>query len=283
MGKIATLIFALYFAFLAFVIFIREALFIQAWILPRTEIYILILLLAIPSYQIVRKNITILGRYSVLVFFMTLWTIIIYLFPLKEAKWLHLLPVLKEGWLPILTTVKTAIFSFIGFEITFFLYPFLIKKEKALMGVVIANTLSLFAFLIITIVAFAFFSPDEITIYKEPTIEILKVLEFKFVERLEIVLFSFYLFVMSTTVLPLMFMTVFCTSKLVEKQSHERHLFWYLLIGFIYVVLFPPTINKNVFLQKITEQAGMVIAFSFPVCLGLYLWVHGLFKRGATK
>ncbi|MEH6945610.1 endospore germination permease [Bacillus sp. JJ634] len=281
--RVATIIFALYFALLAHVIFIREALFIQAWILPRTEVYILILLLSIPSYQIARKNIVILGRYSEFVFFMTLWTLIIYLIPLKYAQWLHLLPVLKEGWVPILTTVKTAIFSFIGFEIAFFLYPFLQKKEKASMGVVIANTLSLLAFLMITIGAFAFYSPDEITIYNEPAIEMLKVLEFKFIERLEIVFFSFYLFVMSTTVLPFMFMTVFCTSQLVGKQDHSRHLAWFLLIELAFVVLFPPNFDRNTLLQQVIEQVGMILAFAFPLCLWGYVWVHGIFKRRTIK
>jgi len=282
-GRVATIIFALYFALLANVIFIREALFIQAWILPRTEVYVLILLLSIPSYQIARKNINILGRYSEFVFFMTLWTIIIYLIPLKYAHWLHLFPVLKEGWLPILTTVKTSIFSFLGFEIAFFLYPFLQKKEKASMGVVIANTLSLLAFLMVTIGAFIFYSPDEITIYNEPTIEMLKVLEFKFIERLEIVFFSFYLFVISTTVLPFMFMTVFCTSQLVGKQDYSKHLACFLLIEFAVVVLFPPSFDENTHLQQVIEKAGIILAFAFPLCLWGYVWVHGLFKRRAIK
>ena len=282
-GKLGTILFAMYFAILAQVIFIREALFIQAWILPRTEVYVLILLLTIPSYLIVRKNIGILGRYSEIVFFMSLWSILIYFFPFKYAQWLHLLPVVKEGWLPILTTVKTAIFSFIGFEIAFFLYPFLQKKEKASIGIVIANTISLLAFLLITIGTFVFFSPDSITTYNEPAIEMLKVLEFSFIERLEIVFFSFYIFVISTTVLPFMFMTVYCTSQLVGKQDHHSHLVWYLIIGFLIVVLFPPTFDRNVHLQQIMDQAGLIVAFAFPLCLWGYLWLHGLFKRGTSK
>lgn len=282
-GRAGTIIFALYFALLANVVFLREALFIQAWILPHTKIYILILLLSIPSYLIVRKNISILGRYSEIVFFMTVWTSIIFLMSLKYAQWLHLLPVLKEGWMPILTTVKTTIFSFIGFEIIFFLYPFLQNKEKASMGVVIANTLSLLAFLMITIGAFVFYSPDEITIFNEPTIEMLKVIEFKFIERLEIVFFSFYLFVMSTTVLPFMFMTVFCTSKLVGKQDHQRHLVWLLIIEFILVLLFPPTFDRNTFFQKVIEQISLLLAYAFPLCLWGYVWLHGLFKRRVFK
>lgn len=282
-GRVGTILFALYFAVLTNVVFIREALFIQAWILPRTEIYILILLLSIPSYLIVRRSMSILGRYSEFVFFMTVWTIIIYVIPLRYAEWLHLLPVLKEGWVPIFTTVKTSIFSFIGFEIAFFLYPYLQNKKKASMGIVVANTLSLLAFLIITIGAFVFYSPDEITIYNEPTIEILKVLEFTFIERLEIVFFSFYLFVMSTTVLPFMFLTVLCTSQLVGKQDHHRHLVWFLVLEFVWVVFYPPTFDGNTLLQQIIEQVGLILAFAFPLCLWGYVWLHGFFKRRVIK
>jgi spore germination protein (amino acid permease) len=278
-GRAGAILFAMYFALLAHIIFIREALFIHVWILPGADVYMLILLLSIPSYLIVRKNISILGRYAEFVFFMTLWTVMIYLLPLKYANWLHLLPVFKEGLVPILTAVKTAIFSFLGFEIAFFLYPFLQKKEKASMGIVIANTLSLLAFLLITVGAFAFYSPDEITIYNEPTIVMLKVVEFQFIERLEIVFFSFYLFVMSTTVLPYMFLTVYCTSQLAGKQDHRRHLAWFLLIEFAIVVFFPPTFERNTLLQQIVEKAGFIVAFIFPLCLGGYVWLHGFLKR----
>ena len=258
--------------------------FIQAWILPQTDVYVLILLLSIPSYLIVRKNITILGRYSEFVFFLTLWTIIVFLMTLRHAEWLHLLPVLKTGWVPILTTVKSAIFSFIGFEIAFFLYPFLQKKEKASMGIVMANTLSLLAYLMITIGAFVFYSPDEITLYNEPTIVMLKVLEFRFIERLEIVFFSFYLFVMSTTILPFMYMAVFCTSQLVGSQDHRKPLVWFLLIDFVFVLLSPPSFDRNTMMQHLIEQVGMIIAYAFPLFLWGYVALHGLLlKRRAVK
>lgn len=281
-GKVSSVLFALYFAFLANVIFIREALFIQSWILPHTEVYILILLLSIPSFLIVRENISILGRYSEFVFFLTFWTIIFYLITLKDAHWIYLLPVIKDGWVPIFTTVKIAIFSFIGFEIAFFLYPFLQKKEKASMGIVIANTLSLFAFLLVTIGAFVFYSPDEITIFNEPTIEMLKVLEFTFIERLEILFFSFYIFLMSTTVLPFMFMTVLCTSQFVGSHDHRRHLAWLLLIEFAFVVFFPPSFDQNALFQQNIEPVGFILAFVFPICLWGYVSLHGLVKRRST-
>jgi spore germination protein (amino acid permease) len=282
-GKIGAVIIALYFAFFTFVTFTREAVFVQAWILPRTKIYYLVILLAIPTYLLVRNNIQILGRYSVLVFFMTIWTIFLYFIPLKEGHLLYLLPVLKEGWYPVMTAVKTTVFSYIGFEIAFFLYPFLKKKQLASLGVVIANTISMLAFLIITLVAFVFFSPDEITRFNEPTITILKVIEFQFIERLEVGLFALYLFVMSTTVFPLMFVSVFSTSWLFGKQEHNKPLLWFLLFMIIYVIWFPPSLNTSVMWQKVVQELALLFAYAFPICLWIYVLIHGLFKRRVSK
>ncbi|MEH7381237.1 endospore germination permease [Bacillus sp. JJ1533] len=278
-GKIGGFLIALYFGFFTFVAFTREAVFIQAWILPRTKIYFLILLLSIPTYLLARNNVQILGRYSVIVFFMTLWTIFLYLIPLKDAHFLNLLPVLKEGWYPVITAVRTTVFTYIGFEISFFLYPFLKKKRYASLGVVIANTISMFAFLIVTLVSFAFFSPDEITRYNEPTITLLKVIEFRFIERLEIVLFAFYIFVISTTVVPLIYMSVFSTSWLFGKKDHTKPLFWFLVFTVVYVFCFPPSLHIDVKWQNEIQGAGLIFAYSFPICLWAYILIRDLFKR----
>ncbi|MEH7237606.1 GerAB/ArcD/ProY family transporter [Bacillus sp. JJ1562] len=282
-GKVGGLIFSWYFGLLAFYTFTTEAIFIQAWILPRTSIYLLILLLSIPSYLLVRNNIQILGRYSVVVFFATIWTIIFYMIPVKDGQFLNLLPILKEGWHPVIKTLKLTIVTYVGFEIAFFLYPFLQKKESASLGVIIANTITMLAYLLITLVAFVVFSPDEITKFNEPTITLLKIIELKFIERLEIVLFSFYIFVMSTKVLPLMFMSVFSTSWVFGKEDHTKPLFWFLVFSVIYVFLFPPSVNIDLKWRTELQTLTIVFAYAFPVCLWAYVVIHGFFKRRSLK
>lgn len=280
-GKMAAFVFGLYFAFLASIIFIRECLFIRFWILPQTGLVILMLLLSIPTYLILRNNITVLARYSELVFFMTIWLVFFYFSPLREAHWLHLLPIVKEGWNPIFTAVKITIFSFTGFEIAYFLYPSLKEKQKATIGLIIANTLTLLVFLIITIVVFAFFSPDEITQFKEPTISVLKIVEFKFLERIEIVFLSFYVFVISTTVLPLMYSTVFCFSQLFGSQNHSKYVGLYLLLNLVYIIFTSQSFDRNDQLQKLAQPITVILAYIFPLCLLVYVWLHDLVKRRA--
>ncbi|MEH7011035.1 endospore germination permease [Neobacillus niacini] len=281
-GKIASLVFGLYFAFLASIVFIRECLFIQFWILPQTDIFILMLLLSIPTYLIVRNNIKIIARYSQLVFFLTAWMVFFYFSPLKEAHWLHLLPVVKEGWIPIFTAVKLTIFSFIGFEIAFFLYPSLQKKQKASAGFVIANTLTLLILLTITIVIYTFFSPDEITQFKEPTISVLKIVEFKFLERVEIVFLSFYIFVISTTVLPLMYSTVFCLSQLFGAKNHSKFVGWYLLLNLVYNMFTSQSFDRNDQLSKLVQPISVILVYALPFCLFIYVSIHDRIKGRAN-
>ena len=83
------------------------------------------------------------------------------LFRLKMAL-IYLLPLLKEGWIPVLNTVKSTIIAFLGFEFAFVLYPYLSNKSSA-KGIVLANLITLFIYLQVTFVSFVYFSPDGIT------------------------------------------------------------------------------------------------------------------------
>ncbi|MFE8698352.1 endospore germination permease [Cytobacillus sp. FJAT-53684] len=279
-GKVVTILFALYFAAITFLTFIRSLLFLQSLVFPEIQVYSLIILLSIPSYVIARNNIRILGRYSELIFFMTIWMITLFFLPLKEnAHWLHFLPLFKEGLTPILLTVQSTVFSFVGFEVVLFLYPFLQKKEAAVKGILIANTLTMVAMLLITIGVFAIFSPDEITQFNTPAIEVLKLIEFRFLERIDLIFFAYYTLVMSASWIPLMFFTVFCTSQLLGKQDHRRHLLWFLIVICISVYVYPPTFPKNDQFQKEIEKVFITVDYILPLFLLVAIWIRGFFKR----
>ena len=284
LGKAAAAVFAFYFAVFAGSAFIREVLFVKLWVLRGSAVPVILLLLAVPSYLVVRKNISILGRYVQIVFFMTMWTMFVYFLTFKEAQFLHLLPVLKEGWKPIFEAVKTLILPFAGFEIILFLYPYLKNKDKAAVGAVIANTLTTVMYLAVSIGAFAFFSPDEITIYHEPEMMMLKVLEFTFVERLEIALFSFYLFTMSSTVLPVIFFTAFCFSKFAGQKKHDNFVILFLVFVLLFVFVYPPTYENIKYMQEFFVKCTLIVSFAFPLLLGGYMWLYNRWKtKGAAQ
>lgn len=273
LGKACIVIVALYCALAAAAVFGNAVAILNVWLLPQTPGYIVTFLFAIPAYQIVRNGLRVLGRYAELIFYLTLWMPIVLMTAYKDTNWLHLLPVLKEGWGPVLMATKSTVLSFLGFELSFFLYPFLQKKQYAPIGIVVANTLSMLVFLYITLFCYGFFSPDEITQYTWPTLNLWKVIEYRFLERIDIIFLASYLFVLSTTGLPYTYFTVFCTSQLFGKQDHSGHLKIMLLLIVTASWLYTPSFIDLKKWVEAWSMAGLVFGYALPVLLWGPIWL----------
>jgi spore germination protein (amino acid permease) len=278
-GKAGAILFAVFIFYYGYTGLVRTVLYTKVWLLPQTPLYIIMLLLLIPTYVIARNGLRILGRYAELVVFISLWIPLIYLIPLKDAHWLHLAPVLKAGWQPVLSAVQYILLSYSGLVAIFIFYPFLRNKRMAAAGIVISNTLSMLVFLFVTLVCFVYFSPDEIREYNEPVVNVLKTIEFKFIERVEVLFIAFFLFIFSLGWIPAMYMCVFCTSWLFGKQDHRSHLrlLWLLLaVGSFF---FMPTFNQSDLMEKYLTIITVGIEGVFPVCLLIYMWIYDRFQR----
>lgn len=71
--------------------------------------------------MLARQGIRMLGRYAEFVGVSMIIMLPLFLIAMREGHWIHLLPVLKEGWIPVLKGVKTTVLSFLGFELAFIL------------------------------------------------------------------------------------------------------------------------------------------------------------------
>ncbi|MEH7304080.1 GerAB/ArcD/ProY family transporter [Neobacillus drentensis] len=278
-GKAAIVVYMIYFAFYAWTILVNACLYIKAWFLPKTPEYIILLLFSIPTFFVARNGIRVLGRYSELSFYMVMWIPLFFLIPLRDGNWLHFLPLLKEGWKPVLSAVPTTVFSFLGFEVAFFLYPFLQKKQHAVLGITIANTLTMLFYVFVTVVCFVFFSPDGIIEFNQPILNLLKLIEFRFLERFDMILLAVYLIVVSTAWMPSVYIASFCSSQLLGKQDHSQHVIILLLIIIGLVFWLDPTWIDSEKWMKIVTKGGLQLAFVAPPFLWVYSWIYEKFRR----
>lgn len=273
-GKVGAVLFALYLFYYGYTGLVYTILITKQYLLQQTPAYIIMLLLLIPTYVIVRNGPRILGRYVEVIMLLSLWIPFVYLIPLKDAHWLRLLPVLKEGWKPVLSAVPGTFYYHIGFSTTFILYPFLKNKRKASAGIVISYTLAMLMYLFITVICFVYFGPDGIMDYNEPTINVLKAIEFKFIARIEVLFIAFYLLIFSLSWIPTMYMSVFCTTWLVGKQDHRNHLRLLWLFIAVGTFFFMPTFFQSERMNTLLGQIGFVVEYMVPACLLLYVWIH---------
>lgn len=278
-GKAIVFVYMMYFAFYAWTIFVNGCLYIKAWFLPKTPSYIILLLFSIPTFFVARNGLRVIGRYSELSFYMVIWLPLFFLIPLRDGNWLHLLPLLKDGWIPVLSAVPSTVFSFLGFEVAFFLYPFLQKKQHAVLGITIANTLTMLFYIFVTIVCFVYFSPDGIVEFNQPVLNLLKLIEFRFLERFDMVILAVYLIVVSTAWIPCVYIATFCSSQLLGKQDHSHHVIILLLIIIGLIFWLEPTWIESEKWQKMVTKGGLLLAFAAPPFLWVYSWIYEKFRR----
>ncbi|MBP3961542.1 GerAB/ArcD/ProY family transporter [Paenibacillus lignilyticus] len=259
-----------FFMFGFFVSFLSAVGFFKLELLANTPNFLLVLLFALPTYQLARNNVRILARYAEITFWSFLWILLIILYPLKESHWLYLLPVLKEGWGPVLKAANPTGLSFLGFEISFILYPFLKHKEKAAMGIIAGNTITLVIYMIVILICFLFFSPDDITSYKYPTLKVLKIIEFRFMERIEIIVLVAYLFLIFRVWTHYLYASTFGISRLLGKQDHKPFVRLAIIGMLILSTFYRPSSSEFVSMLKLFGNAGWYFAFALPLILLAY-------------
>lgn len=278
-GRLAMIFFGVYATIYAYLILDRMVLLIQSWIMQQSSTYVLMVMFIVPAYMIVKGGVRVIGRYAEIVVFSSAWMLFVLFVLLNEANWLHLQPVLKEGWMPVFRTIQTTILSFLGFEIVYFIYPHLEKKQHASVGVLIANAYTLSIYLIITIVCFLVFSPDEITQFNDPVITVFKIIEYRFVERFDIIMLTWYLLVISKTWIPPLYMAVYCTKRLLVFGKTQTYLWIFLLGMCLTTYIWNPNWNNSTKALKWFNTFGFGVAYMLPVCLWCVLSVMLKFKR----
>ncbi|OPA80048.1 hypothetical protein BVG16_04670 [Paenibacillus selenitireducens] len=270
-GKLGTMFVVLYFMSVSFLILFSALTIIKVWLLPKTPLVILTVLILIPTYQLIRYGIRSLGRYAEIIFYISIWMIVVLTIPLNDSHWHYLRPVLKEGWYPVLLGVRTTIFSYLGFEIAFWMYPYLKSKQLATRGIILANTLTMTINLIVTIVCFVFFSQQEIVKYNWPTLSLLKVIEPNFLNRWDVIFLSSYVLIISVTWIISIFIVIQNTSNLIGNPKLEP----YLLIIFIVLLITAAafivwTQSRLTRLTDMLTSCGLILSYAFPVVLWMY-------------
>lgn len=260
LGVIGSFLFSLY-SLLVFTITLIAAIHVtQTWVLPQTANYFLMTLFIIPKHMLARHGIRMIARYAEFVGLSMIFIIPLFFIAMREGHWIHLLPVLKDGWIPILKGVKTTVLSFLGFELAFILYPYLRKKQHAAAGIIIANTISMLMYMLVTIACYIQFNPYQIVTYIWPTLDLFETVEFPFVERIEVVFAAFYLFIISTSGIPYYFSASFGISQLLRKQTNKQILLVLSACYIVFSIFYNPTFYQVLAIQTWGGNVGMYIA-----------------------
>lgn len=146
--------------------------------LPKTPSLVPMLIFAVSAAWLVSYGISALVRFFQLMLpLMILPVLPIYIMAFRWVDWSNFLPVLSNGWLPVL---KGAIYYagiLQGLEIILFLSPFLRNVKKALVPSLIGINLVNFTVLMHGVIAIGLMGPDNIKVSIWPGVDTIQLLE----------------------------------------------------------------------------------------------------------
>ncbi|KUO53365.1 MAG: hypothetical protein APF76_08985 [Desulfitibacter sp. BRH_c19] len=207
---------------------------LRIWALRETPFFILVLFSLVPASYIIANGVKVLARFSFIVFALTWWIILILIVPITQGDILNILPVGQSGLYGIIKGTLGASFALVGLEFLLLLYPFVDRKKDVLIAASVGNWLTIAAYALTVIASTIFFSPMDIVKQIWPSLQMLKILQFTFFQRFEVLVLSFWLLLVIVTVAAYQWGAAYTLHKLLNLKSFQISVLS--IGGIIYIV-----------------------------------------------
>lgn len=268
----------IYFLIVSAMVCRHYAAIIKVWELPKTPLFILILMMLAPASYVLFYEIRIIARFSLVIYFSTWWLIATIFFPLAKGDILNILPIGQSGLFGIASGALGAIFAVAGIELLLLLYPFVDKKKDVLMATAIGNTLTLsFYFLMVFASAF-FFSPADVTNQMWPSLQLLKLVEFSFIQRFDTFALSFWMLQIILTATINLWAASFTIYKLFNINDFKTSSVIVVILAFIFAVLPRDQIQVDMTI-KLLGKVCLILGYFIPITLLAIYYVQKWRKK----
>lgn len=248
-------------------------LLIQLTMFPDINPNLLLGYFAIVALYFVSKGIYNMAKTTLVIFYLTIWTLLLLLLVVGEFSFVRLTPFLFQDALDPVNTSLEIYSAFLGFELVLFLIPY-VKPDgnfgKAIIG---GHVFTTFVYTAVCFMGMGFFSLDQLREVLYPTYEILKFMETPVIERIENFVFGVFLLKIMVTVAFYNWAALEVSKQIFKKTKEKKLLI--LLFASTFLVSLIPTIQREVnewFSFVINPY--IVFAFCFPLLLLLLLWIN---------
>ncbi|WP_100332155.1 GerAB/ArcD/ProY family transporter [Bacillus xiapuensis] len=231
---------------------------IQIWIFPQLETWYMALILLVLIYIYVTSGFRVIVGLCFLTFLFTFPLFLMYGFPLKEAKFSYLLPVMDHSVSEILAGAKTMAFNYAGFETLFFLYPFIKNAPSSHKWAQYGVAYSTLTYMITAIVTFLYFSHGQLIHTIWATLTLWKIVDFPFIERFEYAGIALWLFV----ILPNLCLYTWGATRGMKQLfgiKQKKGLVLLLILTFIIMVL----LTDRQTINQVTTWTGTISLYIF--------------------
>lgn len=234
-GKTMSFLLCLYFIFIGAVSITKYTVILKSWLLPITPKWIIIIGLILVTIYAAKDSLHVITRFYILAFFVIFLFLGFVMYSLKDANVTYILPIGKDGLLPIIEGSIQAIYAFQGFEYLLFLAPFTLGNYRQI--TLTASVTNWFITIFYTFVVLAnqlFFSGEELKLITEPVFYLIKSFSFRIIERPDLLFTSLWIVLVITSTIVLYYIVSLGFASIINSKN--RYPFLYVSTGISFII-----------------------------------------------
>ena len=232
---------------------------------PQTDVQWFVLLTLIVTFYLVTRGIVTIAHICTIFFFLSAPIILLLIYFVPDFSFLQFSTFLFNENKDFYGGIIELYTAFLGFEVILFMFPYISKEKSGFKYVFWGHFYTSFVYLIVTLFCYGFNSIHQLTRQVYPVINLIKYIEFDFIERLDSIIFIlFYLKILITITMYVWISLV--TLKRVVKWSDNLIVFVLLTVGYLSTLAFL-TKKESVFLLSALTKVQLLISVFLPLIL----------------
>lgn len=245
---------------------------------PTTSPMLFKLAVDILLFLMLIKGIYAISKAATLFFWMTFWMYFLFLWFLPSFRWVRLTPFILQGGHDQIKGGLELYSAYLGYEMSILLFPYMDKTKKSLAAIYVGNAYLSLIYISLALICFGFFSFGQLKKLLFPLIDVLAYIQFPFIERLENVLYGFFLFLVLITVVMYWWGALETLRRIIPRLKISVLAFVMIVISYS-ISFVPKTLDQvNIWITNL-GFASTAIAFGLPILLIAVL----IFQRGRAS
>jgi spore germination protein (amino acid permease) len=266
-GKALNFSLLLYLIFLTIVGIRLFAEFIRLFQLEQIPPLMINLLIIVPTVYLTRYGLKPVARFSAfLLVILTIFLLSAWLVK-SDIRLSFLEPVGVVGWGPILKNIPICFISFIGFELTAFVYPAVTDRDQALKWVIIANLVATFFFVALFLVTTGLFGEELLKRMVSPLFSLSRYIKISLVERIDLISFLLW-FPLAESSFRSYFFSAYDGFRSFFRIENRSYILLLFTVALVLLSGIPADLNQVLQLMKLVNFTGIAVITFLIVCYG---------------
>ncbi len=278
-GTFLNLLWIAYLIFASIANFTFFLISMKLWFFKYTPSLLVAILLISPTIILVSKGLKNICRFDVILYIMLFITALLLIYGSTKLRVTMLLPVGEAGPLTILNGLKLISFTYMGFELLLFIYPYISNKKDLTKYIWVSGALITSFFTFTSIVTICVFGTQYTSLSLYPITSLAKLVKFPIFERIDLYYYASWIpgMILCTN------SYVFCTCDSIRKIFKIKKPLWVILVISL-ILIISSVMVKSVDIAENLGNFGGSMSYGAGIATPvIILLISLILKKGGAK